>query len=148
MPGTPGQPEIVTAYNFDGTALPVTTEGGIIAARGTLDGRQLVEIGHPQYFSAFTTTAAAAAKLALQAAPGAGLSLYVTDVIFSPNTVASLSLMDDQTTTGEFLVARQLANTTFTHTFRQPKKLTANKPLGYTTDATVTSIHVSGYIAP
>lgn len=172
MPGTSGRPEVLgdmahdaaetttsfpvkvggTAYDFDGTALPTAVaESDRTEARFTRDGRSLVEIGHPTFFQTFTAYAASTTNSSVVAAPGAGLSLYLTDVVVNAEGNAlsgRLSFLDDLTSTGEKLRFRLGTNETSDHTFRQPIKLTANKPLGVTTDLTTTSFFIAGYIAP
>lgn len=137
------------AFNHDGTqpGTPVA-EGDRVSSLHAVDGRKYVDIGHPYGFTVFTTTAAAvSAAAALKAAPGAGLSFFLTDLIVATgSSVGSITLYDDSTTA--LVKVNLIANSTFHHQFRQPVKLTANKPLGWASVETVVSIHVSGFIAP
>ena len=95
---------------------------------------------------------AAQTNTVLVAAPGAGLSLYVTDLIVSNSaTAGTVKLVED--TTGSATTKVPLLyfdiNSGMSKKFAVPIKLTANKNLGYTS-ATVTthSIYVGGFIAP
>ena len=81
------------------------------------------------------------------------MSIYVTDVILSALTGASLTLREDTSTVAflsvdfyPVLTAGQSGGN-FGHSFRNPIKLAANKPLQYTATEKV-KINVSGYYAP
>ena len=86
----------------------------------------------------------------LVAAPGAGLSIYVTDVIFGTLNTATLSLQDED---DNAVIATLYAATagSFQVSLKTPVKLTANKALEW--DSTVSgsiahNVTVCGYIAP
>lgn len=140
------------AYDFDGTALPTAvSEAEISDARLTRDGRQLVEQGHPHFFHTFAAYSAAQSNASLVAAPGAGLSLYVTDLVVNSESNAAggrISILDDLTSTGEKIRIHLGTGESKNHSFRQPIKLTAAKGLGITTAATATSVFIAGYTAP
>lgn len=140
------------AYDFDGTALPTAViEADITDGRFTRDGRQLIETGHPHFFHTFSAYAAAQTNVSLVAAPGAGLSLYITDVVVNSEINAAggrVSLLDDLTTTGEKIRFQLGTGESKNHSFKQPIKLTAAKALGITTIATATSVFIAGYTAP
>lgn len=140
------------AYNFDGTIPQAGVfEACRVQSMYTPDGRQLVELGHPYFFSTIATYAAAQTNAAVVAAPAAGLSLYITDIVIASGVnaaVGRLSLLDDLTTTGEKIRFRLKTDGNESYSLRQPIKLTAAKALGITTDATTCSIFISGYTAP
>ena len=141
------------AYDYDGTALPTAVvEADISDARMTRDGRQLVELGHPFFFQTFAAYATSTTNSSLVAAPGAGLSLYITDLsVNSEGNAAAgrVSLLDGLTSTGEkFRFRLATREHAANERFRQPIKLTAATALGVTTDVTTTSVFVSGYTAP
>ena len=103
-------------------------------------------------FRAAQNVAEAQTNTELVAAPGAGLSLYITDVIISNGaTAGNVKLVEstadsplDIIEVGYFAI-----NGGFVSNFQTPLKLTANKNLGYTSvSCTTHSITVSGYTAP
>lgn len=140
------------AKNFDGTA-----PGTAVAEDDRVDfiadvyGRQLVETAHPNLWKANDNQSTAQTNTSLEAAPGAGLSLYVTDIHMSTDTAMNIKLVEDTAGTpadvaGPFYFA---ANGGMTSNLRTPIKLTANKNLGYTSSAAGNhTLTISGYIAP
>jgi len=102
-------------------------------------------------WSATDTQAAAQTDTALQATPGAGLSLYVTDIIISNGaTAGTVKLVEHTASAADIVELMYFAiNGGCVINLKTPIKLTANKDLGYTS-ATVTthSITVCGFTAP
>ena len=112
-------------------------------------GRQYVEITHPNYWDVSADYAGAQTNTTIKAAAGAGLSLYLTDIIISNGAVAgNITLLDGSG--GTVLLELYPAITGgMTHSFRSPIKLTANTLLAITsTTVTTHSVTVSGFIAP
>ena len=115
-------------------------------------GRQFVSTDHPYYFRASENNATAQTNNEIVAAPGAGLSLYVTDIVVSNGaTAGSIKIVEDTAGTPVVIVNEtyMAINGGAVMQFKTPLKLTANKNLGYTsTTVTTHTITVSGYIAP
>lgn len=79
-----------------------------------------------------------------------GSSIYITDVIFSALTVCSITLREDTTTVNYLSVdlgfTGLLGGETFNHSFQQPIKITAGKPVQYTATDKV-KVNVCGFYA-
>lgn len=102
-------------------------------------------------FSVNGTYAGAQTNTVLQAAPGAGLSLYITDVTISNGATAGTGkfVEDPAGTPADKIPAISLGiNGYFSQSFANPIKLTANKALGFTSiTATNHTILINGFIA-
>ena len=84
----------------------------------------------------------------VKAAPGAGLSLYITDIYVSAKGTVDVTL-EEGTSTFKFRYYASGAGDGVTRNLRTPKKLTANTALTVTTSAAVTvTVGVHGYTAP
>lgn len=141
------------AYDFDGT-VPGTavTEGDRANSICDVYGRTFVETAHPRYFSATENHATAQTNNELVAAPGAGLSLYITDIIVSNGaTAGTIKFVGDTggTPVTRIEVLYLAINGGAPIQLKQPLKIATNTNFGFTS-ATVTThtIFVSGYIAP
>ena len=115
--------------------------------------RLIVNPAHPNGWRANETAAAAQTDNALRAAPGANLSLYITDMIFSNDgtAAASLKIVEDTAASSDVLGPYYLPASAsgMTKTFSQPVRLTANKDAGYTsTGATNITVTLIGFTAP
>lgn len=141
------------AKNLDGTA-----PGTAVAEDDRVDfladvyGRQFVETTHPNLFSATDNQSSAQTNTQLKAAPGAGLSLYITDIVVSNGaTAGNVKFVEDTagTPVDRLEIMYFAANGGASLSFKTPIKITADKNFGYTS-ATVTthSITISGFIAP
>ena len=141
------------AVETDGTdPTSVSAEGDASAVRTDRNRRLLVNDMHPNSFVLFEDHTSAQTNNQLKAAPGAGLSIYITDVIFSNGaTAGSIKLVEDEAGTPV-----QIGQTVYmginggaVMPFNTPKRLTANKSLGFTsTTVTTHSVEIHGYIAP
>lgn len=88
---------------------------------------------------------------AIKAAPGAGLSLYITDIIMSNGAVAgNMKLVENTASATDILEVMYFAiNGGLVCNFKTPIKLTADKDLGLTSvDCTSHTIIVTGFTAP
>lgn len=138
------------AYNFDGTA-PGTAVAENDRANFITDvyGRQFVETAHPNFWTASADYASAQTNTSVKAAPGAGLKLYITDIIISNGaTAGNITLLNGSggtvITEGYFAITGGLAMP-----FRTPIALSANTALVITsTTVTTHSVTINGYIAP
>lgn len=138
------------AKDFDGTDPGSVAEGDRCEFHTDRQGAPFVNIGNPYFF--FTAAASGGATTgAALVANIASMSIYVTDVILSALTTATLTLRED-TSTVAFLSVDMgftgvLGGANFGHSFRNPIKLAVNKPLQYTATDKV-KVNVSGYYAP
>lgn len=147
-----GNPVSVGGYAIqtDGTDPGVVSaEGDVARLRTDMQRNLLVNITHPRLFNVSADYASAQTNASVQAAPGAGLSLYITDLIISNGaTAGNITLLDGSGGTVKFEIYPAI-NGGVAHSFRNPIRLTANTALCITsTTVTTHSICVSGYIAP
>jgi hypothetical protein len=134
---------------MDGTdPLAVSAEGDVAALRSDPNRILLVNQTHPRFFRACVDYAAAQTNTTVVAAPGAGLSLYITDIVISNGaTAGNITLLDGSGGTLLFEIYPAI-NGGVAHSFRNPIKLTANTLLAITsTTCTTHAITVTGYIA-
>jgi len=138
------------AYAQDGTAPGSSVaELDLTRLKADLDGRQYVNTAHPNLWSVSADFAAAQTNTTVKAAPGANLSLHVTDIAVSNGAVAgNVTLLDGSG--GTVLYEAYLpVNGQATWNLRTPIRLTANTLLAITsTSSTTHAINVTGYIAP
>lgn len=128
------------------------TDGDAVKLAST-DGAIFVAGAGPQAWSYHDNETAGSLNTdtTVHAAPGAGLSLYVTDISFSIGaaTASSLFLEEGATTVFGPLFLEAVSGRGVSIHFRQPKKITANTALTVTnTGATTFSIDIQGFIAP
>ena len=152
---TPGAPVMIggSAVETDGTDPTfVSAEADVAICRLTRDRRLLVSTVNPRMGSAFHDETSAQTNHELVAAPGAGLSIYITDIMVSNGaTAGTIKFVEDtggtpvqKTGTMNFAA---LGGTS--PNFQTPIRVTANKNFGFTS-ATMTnhSVMVNYYIAP
>lgn len=137
------------AVSMDGTdPLAVSAEGDAALLRSDPNRILLVNQTHPRFFRAAVDYASAQTNATVVAAPGAGLSLYITDIIISNGaTAGNITLLDGSGGSLLFEIYPAV-NGGVAHSFRNPIKLTANTLLACTsTTVTTHAITVTGYIA-
>lgn len=137
------------AVSMDGTdPTAVSAEGDAAALRTDPNRLLLVNQTHPRFFNVSADYASAQTNTSVQAAPGASLSLYITDIIISNGaTAGNITLLDGSGGSVKFEVYPAI-NGGVAHSFRNPIKLTANTALCITsTTVTTHSVNVTGYIA-
>jgi hypothetical protein len=138
------------SYSFDGT-VPGTAVAEADRTNFITDlyGRQYVETAHPRYFNARADYAAAQTNATVQAAPGAGLKLYITDIMISNGaTAGNITLLDGSGGTVIWEIYTAI-NGGCVANFKTPIVLTANTLLAITsTTVTTHSVAIQGYIAP
>jgi len=112
-------------------------------------GRKYVETTHPNYWDVSADYVAAQTNASVKATPGAGLSLYLTDIIISNGaTAGNITLLDGSGGTVLFEIYPAINGGCSTN-LRTPIKLTANTALCITsTTVTTHSVMISGFIAP
>jgi hypothetical protein len=149
---TAGNPVLIggVAVETDGTdPTTVSAEGDAAYLRTDRSRNLLVNITHPRFWHVSADYGAAQTNASVKAAPGAGLSLYVTDLVLSNGaTAGNITLLDGSGGTVLFKLYPAI-NGGVSLNLRNPIKLTANTALCITsTTVTTHSIFVSGYIAP
>lgn len=117
------------------------------------EGRLWVNDRPPVIWSAFHDAAAAHTDIALQAAPGAGLSLYVTDFIVTNDSTLAITIKLEEDTasgkTAKTAIQYVPKDGGFVMKFETPIKLTADKDLGFTSTGTSNfGVEVHGFTAP
>jgi len=139
------------AVETDGTdPTSVTAEGDRAEARTDRNRRLLVNTAHPNLWSNNNNYGAAQTDTQIQAAPGAGLSLYITDILMSAEGACNILLVrataGSTTIYGPFYFA---ANGGLSKHFATPIRLPVNENLGVTSSAAVNhTVSVQGYTAP
>lgn len=147
-----GNPVSIGGYAIqtDGTDPgTVSAEGDVTRLRTDMQRVLLVNVTNPRMWQASADYASAQTNASVKAAPGAGLSLYVTDLVLSNGaTAGNITLLDGSGGTVLFEIYPAI-NGGVAHSFRNPIRLTANTALCITsTTVTTHSINVCGYIAP
>lgn len=140
------------SQNMDDTAPPnqVDAEGDAVRLSCDRDGALFVRMSGPRVWSYHENSSTQLTDAVVHAAPGAGLSLYVTDVIISTGAATALNVFFEEgasTVLGpmylEATAGRGAAIQFFT-----PKKISVNTALTVTTSAAIAhSIEVTGFIA-
>lgn len=114
------------------------------------DGALYVIPTAPQMWS-YHTNSLTVTDASVHSAPGAGLSIYVTDIVFSIGAATASSIFFEEgatTVLGSWYLEAVNGRGMSVH-FGTPKKITANTALTVTTTgATTGSIDVTGFIAP
>lgn len=149
---TAGNPVLVggVAVETDGTdPTTVSAEGDAAYLRTDRARRLLVSEHHPRSFFTSADYSGAQTNTSVQAAPGAGLSLYITDIVISNGaTAGNITLLDGSGGTVKFEVYPAI-NGGVSISLRQPIRLTANTALCITsTTVTTHSVNIGGYTAP
>lgn len=150
--GVSGNPVQVAgcAIDNDDTAPPnrVSAESDTTRLGVTRDGALHVLPHGPQIWSYHVNGSSALTDTSVHAAPGANLSLYVTDIVISLGAATALNVFFEEgasTVLGPYYL--EAVNGRSMHiSFRTAKKITANTALTVTTSAAVAhSIDVTGY---
>lgn len=147
-----GNPVLVcgVAVETDGTdPTTVSAEGDAAQVRTDRQRILLVNQTNPRSFFTAVDYASAQTNASIQAAPGASLSLYITDLVISNGaTAGKITLLDGSGGTVKFVIYPSI-NGGAALTLRSPIRLTANTALCITsTTVTTHSVNVGGYIAP
>lgn len=136
------------AYELDGTE-PGTAvaEGDRTNSISDKYGRVYVETAHPRFWHVSADYASAQTNTSIKAAPGAGVALYITDILISNGaTAGNITLLDGSGGTVVFEVYPAV-NGGASYVPRNPIKLTDNTALVITsTTVTTHSVNISGFI--
>jgi hypothetical protein len=115
-------------------------------------GVATVRDDHPNKWSYHENSSSALTDTSVQAAPGAGLSIYITDIILSCGGATAMSLIIEEGTTTTVvgpLYLEAIAGRTVHIKFRTPKKAAANTAITVTTTGAVAhGLDILGFIAP
>lgn len=135
----------------DSTFQTAVADGDRVDALFDVYGHQRVRDDHANRWSYHVNGSSALTDTTVQAAPGAGLSLYVTDIVISLGAGTALNVFFEEgasTVLGPFYL-EAVNGRGVVIPFRTPKKITANTALTVTSSAAVAhSIDVQGFIAP
>lgn len=115
------------------------------------DGALYVIPTGPQTWSYHSNGSTALTDATVHSAPGAGLSLYVTDIVVSSGAATAMNAFFEEgasTVLGPYYLEAVAGRGCALH-FGTPKKITANTALTVTTSAAIAhSVDVTGFIAP
>ena len=152
---TPGAPQMVggMAVETDSTdPTSVSAEGDVAIFRTDRNRRLLVNDFHPNLWTANASYSAAQTDVSIKATPGAGLCLYITDILISNGATAGVVSLESDTASAKTKFIGPLylaANGGCVINFRTPVRLPANVNMGIvSTTVTTHSITVNGFIAP
>lgn len=128
----------------------VSADGDAIRLSAT-DGALYVIPTGPQSWSYHVNGSTALTDTSVHVAPGAGLSLYVTDIIISSGAATAMNaFLEEGATTvlGPYYLEAVAGRGCALH-FGTPKKITANTALTLTTSAAIAhAVDITGFIAP
>ena len=152
--GVSGNPVLVcgVAQNVDDTAPPnrISAESDATRLATDWDGTVFAHPHGPQVWSYHENSSNALTDASVHAAPGVGLSLYVTDIVCSTGAATALNIFFEESATtvlGPYYLEAVAGRGLALH-FQTPKKVTANTALTVTTSAAIAhSIDVTGFTA-
>ncbi len=140
----------IISQDMDDTAPPnqVSAEGDAGRVAGSRDGAMFVHPHGPRIWHASNEFTAAETDTTVKAAPGASLSLYITDIYVAVDGAVDVTL-EEGTTTFKWRYYGAAKGDGVALRLNTPIKLAANTLLSVTTDAAVNvALVVSGYTAP
>lgn len=138
------------AQENDDTAPPnqVSAEGDVARLAATRDGALHTVTHPPRIWHTANEYTTQQTDTTVKAAPGATLSLYITDIEVLANGAVTITL-EEGTTTLKFRYYAGGQGDGVARSYTVPKKLTANTALTVTTSAGVTVfVGIHGYTAP
>lgn len=141
------------AQDMDDTAPPnrVSAESDVTRIATDRDGAIFAHPHGPQVWSYHSDGSSALTDATVHAAPGAGLSLYVTDIVISTGAATALNAFFEEGASkvlGPYYL-EAVAGRGCVVRFLTPKKITANTALTVTTSAAIAQcVDVTGFIAP
>jgi hypothetical protein len=152
--GVAGNPILIAgaAQDTDDTAPPnrVNAEADATRLATDRDGSLYVRTHGPQVWSYHSNGSSALTDASVHATPGAGLSLYVTDIIFSNGSTSAMNIFFEEgasTVLGPWYL-EAVSGRSIHIKFTTPKKITANTALTVTTSAAAAhSVDVTGFTA-
>lgn len=136
------------AYSPDGTT-PGTAvaEGDRTDAKADLDGRLLINDEHPRFWSYHLNTSTAQTDTSVQASPGAGFQLVITDIQLSNGAATAINMFLEETATTIWGPVYLEAINGRGYVWKGKKHVTAATALTLTTSSsTAHSVEILGYI--
>ena len=135
----------------DTTFQTAVADGDRVNALFDVYGVQQVRGDHPNKWSYHENSSSALTDASVQAAPGAGLSVYITDIMLSNGAATALNLFIEEgasTVLGPYYLEAVVGRSLHVR-FKTPKKGTANTAITVTTSAAVAhGLDILGFIAP
>ena len=136
----------------DTTFQTAVADGDRVAALFDVYGALYTRGDHPNKWNYHDDdTAAVTTDGTVQAAPGAGLSVYITDIVFSIGAATASSIFLEESTTkilGPFYL-EAVAGRSIHIRLATPKKCTANTAILVTNTGSISfAVDISGFIAP
>lgn len=152
--GVAGNPLLVAgvSIDMDDTAPPnrVNAEADVVRIGTDRDGGIFVHPHGPQLWSYHEDSSSALTDATVHASPGAGLSLYVTDIVFSTGAATACNIFFEEGASkvlGPYYLEAAAGRGLSLH-FQTPKKITAATALTVTTSAAIAhGIDVTGFVA-
>jgi len=152
--GVAGNPVQIagSAQDMDDTAPPntVSAESDTTRLAVDRDGALFVRPFGPRIWSYHENSSSALTDTSVHAAPAAGLSLYVTDIVVSTGAATAFNIFFEEgasTVLGPYYL-EAIAGRGFAISFATPKKITAATALTVTTSAAIAhAIDVTGFTA-
>jgi hypothetical protein len=148
--GDSGNP-VKVGYRADTTFQAAVADGDRVDALADVYGHVRARIDHANNWGMHFDGSSAQTDLSVQGAPGAGLSVYITDIVFSSGAATAINLFFEEGSTkilGPFYL-EAVAGRGMHIKFATPKKCTANTAVTLTTSAAIAhSVDVTGFIAP
>lgn len=136
------------AYSPDGsTPGTAVAEGDRTDAKADLDGRQLVNVEHPRWWSYHEDSSSALTDATVQASPGAGFQIVVTEIMVSTGAATALNVFFEEGASkvlGPWYLEAVAGRGLF---WKGNKHITAATALTITTSAAIAhSVDIQGYI--
>lgn len=135
----------------DSTFQAAASDGDRVDALFDVYGVQEVRTDHPNKWSFHSDGSSALTDQEVEADPGAGLSIYITDIVFSTGAATACNIFFEEGSTkvlGSYYLEATAGRNLTIH-FNTPKKITANTALTVTTSAAIAqSLDVTGFLAP
>ena len=126
----------------------VSADADVVRLSSDRDGALYTHPHPPRIWHVATEYTTTQTDTTVKAAPGASLSLYITDIYIACNAAVTVTL-EEGTTTLKFRYYGGGQGDGVSKVFQVPMKLTANTLLSVTTSAAVTvMVVVNGYTAP
>lgn len=135
----------------DTTFQTAATDGQRVDALFDVYGQIRVRTDHANLWKYHENSSSALTDASVQAAPGAGLSVYVTDIVFSTGAATACNIFLEEgasTILGPYYLEGVAGRGIAIH-FQTPHKCTANTAVTVTTSAAIAhGLDIKGYIAP
>lgn len=142
---------IKIGYRADTTFQAAEADGDRVDGLADVYGVAYARGDHPNKWSYHENSSSALTDASVQGAPGAGLSVYITDIILSLGAATALNVFFEEGSTtiiGPYYLEAVNGRTIHIR-FQTPKKCTANTALTVTTSAALAhGLDVLGFIAP